>query len=64
MLLIRELRAAHIPILAAPEIPGRGPIIPPFEQRYILVPPGLPGGWALLLRLRSPPGALGMVPTL
>ena len=31
MLLIGELQAAPIPVLTALEIPGRGPIIPPFK---------------------------------
>ena len=36
---------AHNPVLAAPQILGRGPIIPSFKPRYVLVPSSLPGSW-------------------
>ena len=45
MLLVGELQVACIPISDAPEIQGRRPIIPPFEQRYMLIPPGPPSSW-------------------
>ena len=43
MLLVGEFGAARIPISAAPQILGQGPIIPQFEPGYMLVPPGPPG---------------------
>ena len=51
MLLAGELRATCILVLAAPQILGQGPIISLFELGYVPVPPGLLGGWVLLLKL-------------
>ena len=41
-------------VLAAPEIPGRGSIIPSFEQRYMLVPPSPRGGWCSFAQAPGP----------
>nr|POE66927.1 hypothetical protein CFP56_49507 [Quercus suber] len=54
MLLARELRASHIPIPATPQIPGRGPIIPPFKFEYLLIPPGPPGSWGPFAQALGP----------
>ena len=43
ILLMGELRAARLPVLTAPKIPNRGSIIPPFEHKYMSVPPSLLG---------------------
>ena len=45
MILVGELRVAHILVPSSPHIPGRGPIIPPFYLGYILGPSGPSGGW-------------------
>ena len=57
MILIGELQAAYLPVLAAPKIPGWGPIIPPFKHKYVLVPPSLRGGWGSFTQ------ALGLGPS-
>ena len=43
ILLMGELRVARLPVSTAPEIPNRGSIIPPFEHKYMTVPPSLLG---------------------
>nr|POF10703.1 hypothetical protein CFP56_46138 [Quercus suber] len=45
ILLTFELRVARLPVLAAPQIPSQGPIIPPFELMFMPVPLGPLGGW-------------------
>ena len=54
MLLVEELRAACLTVSATLEILGRGPIIPLFEQKYMLVPPGLSGGWGSFVQALRP----------
>ena len=45
---------AYLPIPTALEIPSRGPIIPPFEPRYMPVPPSPPGGWGSFAQAPRP----------
>ena len=54
MLLAGELRAAHLPVPATPYILGRGPIIPPFEPLFMLVPPGPPSNWGSFAQAPGP----------
>ena len=54
MLLAGELGAARIPVSAAPQILGQGPIIPQFEPGYMLVPPGPPGSWGSFAQALGP----------
>ena len=54
MLLARELRVARNPVLAAPQILGQGPIIPPFEPRYMPVPPSPLCGWGSFAQAPGP----------
>ena len=53
---------ASLLVLAAPEIPGRGSIIPSFEQRYMLVPPSPLGGWCSFAQAPGPSQGLGYAP--
>ena len=45
---------AYLPIPTTLEIPSRGPIIPPFEPRYMPVPPSPPGGWGSFAQAPRP----------
>ena len=54
MLLIGELQAAYLPVPAALEIPDRGPIIPPFKHKYVLVPLSLRGSWGSFTQALGP----------
>ena len=63
MLLARELRVAYLPIETAPEILGQGPIIPPFEQRYMPVPPGPSDGQGSFAQALGPSYGPGYAPT-
>ena len=49
-------------VLAAREIPGRGSIIPSFEQRYMLVPPSPQGGWCSFAQAPGPSQGPGYAP--
>ena len=53
----------HIPVPPFPQIPGRGPIIPPFEPGYIPVPPGLPGSWGSFAQVPGPSQDPGYAPS-
>ena len=44
MILVGELQGARIPVLVAPQISNRGPIIPLFDPGYMPIPPGPLGG--------------------
>ena len=54
MLLVGKLRVAHIPVPVAPQIPGRGPIIPSFKPDYMPVPSGPLGGWGSFSQALGP----------
>ena len=45
---------ARIPVLATPQILGRGPIFPPFEPWYMPVPPSPPGSWGSFAHALGP----------
>ena len=54
MILAGELRAARIPIPPSPQIPSRGPIIPPYEPGNMPIPPGPPGGLSSFVQTSGP----------
>ena len=62
MLLARELRVACIPVLATPQILGRGPIIPPFEPGCMPIPPGPPSGQGSFAQALGPSQDPGYAP--
>ena len=62
MLLAGGLQVACLLVLVAPEILGRGSIIPLFEQRYMLVPPSPPGGWCSFAQAPGPSQGPGYAP--
>ena len=45
-----------------PRISGRGPIVPPYEPRYMLVPSGPTGGWGPYAQTQGPSQDLGYTP--
>ena len=66
MILMRELWAARILVPLSPHIPGRRPVVPPYESGYMLAPPSSPGGWDSFAQTQGPsqdprytPGASG-----
>ncbi|KAL0008419.1 hypothetical protein SO802_009921 [Lithocarpus litseifolius] len=54
MVLIGKLRVARIHVLPPPYIPGRGPIVPPYEPGYMPAPPGLLGDWGSFAQSQGP----------
>ena len=56
-----ELRAARILVLPLPHILGRGPIVPPYEPRYMPTPLCPLGGWESFAQTQGPSQDLGYI---
>ena len=54
MILIGELRVAHIPILPSSHIPSQGPIVPSYELGYMPAPLGPPSSWGSFAQTQGP----------
>ena len=62
MVLIGELQVGRGLIPPLPHIPSWGPIIPPYDPEYMLVPPSLAGGWGLYAQIQGPSQDLRYTP--
>ena len=52
---------ARIAVLPLPHIPSQGPIVPPYEPRYMLASLCPPGGWGFFAQTQGPSQDLGYI---